>query len=74
MMRAMTNPDQTFDWPAREIAPGQLVGSKVACQRYGFDRSTLIRHIQAGTTVPLSILDGAAYVFDVRDLPAERAS
>lgn len=56
------------------IWPGQLVGSKVACQRYGIDRSTLSRRIVAGTIVPLARLDGAAYVFDLADLPREVAA
>lgn len=51
------------------IWPGQLVGSRVACERYGIDRSTLTRRIQAGIIVPLAKLEGA-YVFDVSDLPA----
>jgi len=62
------------DWLPRYIWPGQLVGSRVACQRYGIDRSTLVRRIQAGVIIPLARLDGAAYVFDVADLPAERVA
>lgn len=58
-------------WQPRMIWPGQLVGSRVACERYGIDRSTLVRRIQAGAIVPLARLDGAAYVFDLSDLPAE---
>jgi hypothetical protein len=65
---------QIDDWRARIVWPGQLVGSKVACQRYDIDRSTLVRRIQAGLIIPLAHLDGAAYVFDLNDLPAERAS
>lgn len=57
-------------WQPRMIWPGQLVGSKVACDRYGIDRSTLTRRIQSGDIVPLARLDGAAYVFDISDLPA----
>ncbi|AQX81495.1 hypothetical protein BWO91_17360 [Plantibacter flavus] len=56
-------------WEPRLIWPGQLVGAKVACARYGIDRSTLTRRIQAGLIVPLTRLDGAAYVFDISDLP-----
>ncbi|WP_160329721.1 hypothetical protein [Microterricola viridarii] len=55
------------------IWPGQLVGSKVACERYGIDRSTLVRRIQTGQITPLARLDGAAYVFDLGDLPAAKA-
>jgi len=58
------------EWEPRLIWPGQLVGSKVACQRYHIDRSTLVRRIQSGDIVPLARLDGAAYVFDLADLPA----
>jgi hypothetical protein len=57
-------------WEPRYIWPGSLVGSKVACERYRIDRSTLVRRIQSGEIVPLARLDGAAYVFDVADLPA----
>lgn len=57
------------DWEPRMVWPGQLVGSKVACERYGIDRSTLSRRIQHGEIVPLARLDGAAYVFDLSDLP-----
>ncbi|GLK17730.1 hypothetical protein [Herbiconiux flava] len=59
-------------WQPRTIWPGQLVGSRVACERYGIDRSTLTRRIKSGDIVPLARLDGAAYVFDLSDLPAER--
>ena len=58
------------EWEPRLIWPGQLVGTKIACERYGIDRSTLTRRIQSGIIVPLARLDGAAYVFDVSDLPA----
>ena len=57
-------------WEPRLIWPGQLVGSKVACERYKIDRSTLSRRIHNGEIVPLARLDGAAYVFDLADLPA----
>lgn len=62
------------EWSPRLVWPGQLVGSRVACERYGIDRSTLVRRIQAGTIVPLARLDGAAYVFDASDLPAAGAA
>ena len=59
-------------WEPRLIRPGQLVGSRVACERYRIDKSTLTRRIQAGDIVPLANLEGRAYVFDVADLPASR--
>lgn len=55
------------------IWPGQLVGSQVACERYGIDRSTLTRWIQAGRIIPLAQLDGGAFVFDVSDLPRAKS-
>jgi hypothetical protein len=58
------------EWEPRLIWPGQLVGSKTACERYKIDRSTLSRRITAGDIVPLARLDGAAFVFDLADLPA----
>ena len=67
-------PITTFAWEPRLVWPGVIVGSKVACERYRIDRSTLIRRIQAGIIVPLARLDGAAYVFDVNDLPREAAA
>ena len=65
--------DYSFAWPPREISPGNLVGARVACERYGISRGTLTRRIQAGLIVPLEALDGAAYVFDERDLPEPRS-
>lgn len=62
-------------WQPRMIWPGQLVGSTVACERYGIDRSTLSRRIQAGAIVPLAQLDGprGGFVFDLSDLPPAKS-
>lgn len=57
----------------RMILPGDLVGAGTACDRYGIDRSTLVRRIGRGEIVPLAQLDGSgAYVFAVSDLPPAR--
>jgi hypothetical protein len=56
-------------WEPRLIWPGQLVGSRTACERYHIDKSTLSRRIATGDIVPLAKLE-AGYVFDVSDLPA----
>ena len=53
-----------------------LVGSALACKRYGVDRSTLVRRIAKGEIEPLKQLDGpnGAYVFDINELPEAAAS
>jgi len=58
-------------WEPRLVWPGALVGINQAAERYGVNRSTLVRRIEAGQVVPLAgPADGiAAYVFDVSDLP-----
>lgn len=60
--------------PDRMVAVTDIVGSSVACERFKFDRSTLVRKIASGLLEPLKQLDGdtGAYLFDVNDLPPAR--
>ena len=71
----MTDPSSPPPLP-RIVRADHLVGARVACERFGFDRSTLVRKIAKGEIEPLTQLDGpnGAYVFDINELPAEVAS
>lgn len=71
----MTDPTLPPQLP-RIVRAADLVGSRVACERFGFDRSTLVRKIAAGKIEPLMQLDGpnGAYVFDINELPDAVAS